>query len=109
MTVNRGRRLVETWLTLPATTQSLGLNILRLKDNKILHQNNLKKNHSINVITNVLEHKCTTRKLSPHTGASSQEPSLGTLLSSFDLGFLKILGVYIYFYLMLSSWTFPLV
>lgn len=42
MTVNRGGRLVETWLTLPAATQSLGLNILRLKDNKILHQNNFK-------------------------------------------------------------------
>lgn len=37
------------------------------------------------------------------TEASAQEPSSGTFLFSFDLGFLKILGVYIYFYLMLSS------
>lgn len=54
---------------------------------------------------NVLHRHC-----HPPTEASSQEPGLDTLLSSFDLGFLKILGVYyIYFYLMLSSWTFPLV
>lgn len=43
------------------------------------------------------------------TEVSSQEPSSGTLLSSFDLGFLKILGVYIYFSLLLSSWAFSLV
>lgn len=54
--------------------------------------------------TNVLHRNC-----HPPTETSSQEASLGTLLSSFDLGFLKILGVYIYFYLMLSLWTFPLV
>lgn len=49
------------------------------------------------------------RNCHPPTEASSQEPSLGKFLSSFDLGFLKILGVYIYFYLMLSLWVFPLV
>lgn len=54
--------------------------------------------------TNALHGNC-----HPPTEASSQEPSLGTLLFSFDLGFLKILGVYIYFYLMLSLWEFPLV
>lgn len=43
------------------------------------------------------------------TEVSSQEPSSGMLLSSFDLGFLKILGVCIYVSLMLSSWAFSLV
>lgn len=65
VTVNRGRRLV-TWLTLPAVAQSC-----RSEYPETQRQQNiapkqfafLKKNHSINGISNKLEHERTTQEL----------------------------------------------